>query len=477
MLLLRDMRSEGLVYAACGYRNSIMQLDSMMLGDSGAQTISVTAMRVIRRFLVPMAHEIERYFSMFGLCPYAIVRERIFVGDDPAYQRKFPGKRIDYAMVAVPRVIEVGAFHIKSYLDATGVKTVEVTNLRGEPIKTVVFSRTRQGPRVNSIYFDTECGAVLEEYILFKRKRRLLIAAMQRDFDAPIWVRKDTSRPTYANDMEMRRFEEYTNVVMDGYGYIHPATGVQEVDGLAILPNEYTTAPFQPRSNLRINEEQLVKQFAEVVASAFMVPLKELAQSGTGMINHRSESAVDEDRSKMSAGILLLLSDVSSAVQEIWQTLYKTAEVPIHFQMRPLIDIDRLQLIFNEGIIGDDVYRQEALKVMGIHPSRGTSGPLVRRVGSSPLSNPPHRPADGGFDVDVAAHAMASQSKRQRSLSDSESDASSLSDEEESASDSPANEAGGTDEAPLLGEEILAHAKRSSNRRRKRQPRRAIALW
>jgi hypothetical protein len=336
--------------------------------------------RLNKQYLIPIANDLEKYYSMFACLPFRVVQEQIYVGDDQTRKAKFGKHASDHAWVPVPRPMEMGTFEIEPYLDDNGVKRIRVLDTKGEEVKTVAFSKLRRGPNVFDPGFDSECGALLPEYKIMERKRAIAMDIMEREAYPVVWMRQEIASSNAPNDEENKRMEEFSNLVKDQHGYpeekpIH----ITENEGTVILPPRYNTTPYQPRPNLLVNEEALMRYFAQLVAATYQVPLKELIQEGNAMISHRSESAVDEDRAKICAANTVVADDIMEGIQYMYEQLFQVHNIPISFQMRPLVDIERLLMLHKAGMIDDDVLRSDSLAIVGIHPSRGTKGPLIRR--------------------------------------------------------------------------------------------------
>lgn len=382
MLNIDRMSRTGLVNAAREYRKSVLQIHKMNIVEYAGFENTPSMERWLREGMIPMASAVEANFSKYGLCPYKIMPKPFYAGDDQVYISKSGQYAQQYRHLHVAVPMELGSYTLEPYMDEHGVKHICVLDKNGDEIDTVVFSQYRTGPVLFGPGFDSEGGAIVDEFLRMERRLKLADKLLEREADPVVWLRKEVAKATQQNDVENQRYDELVERSRDEHGYPQEKEfQLSTKDGVVMLPPNINTATYQPKSNATVDEAQITLLFGHLVGNTYRVPTRKFAHEGKSFMSHRSESAVDEDRGDMCASLNELSSDLQHAMEKITVRLFKIP-IPWVFSLRVQADRMMMEWIHEKGMIDDNVLREEVFNLVGLSKSRGVNpkeiGDMVR---------------------------------------------------------------------------------------------------
>ena len=104
---------------------------------------------------------------------------------------------------------------------------------------------------------------------------------------------------------------------------------------------------------------------------ALKLPIQSSKRDGSTM-NGKSQSSLDDDRSKMSAAFSQLIADISQGLQSAGSEIYPDENdcIEVKLPHRTLLDFAAIDFLHLRGVISDDVAREEYINVVGIASHR-----------------------------------------------------------------------------------------------------------
>jgi hypothetical protein len=281
--------------------------------------------------------------------------------------------------VDIPICLEAGSFSVTAVLDETFSKSyiVKLFRLREQPTIHVIHSKFKSGPSAtDGTVVDSEIGNLYKEWKRLDEKRRTSQDILNKIKNMPVYIQKHASASNGANPIPNFRYDELANLKVDFFGYEEKKVleiSRNEENLVAILPDEYTTCSFQPRFDTKLvdvsYEEQ---QFMMLVDMGLKMPHQYLKRDASSMHSSRSQSAVDEDRSKMATAFTQIIAEITHGIKQVFCLVYpdETDDIIIHLPHRTLLDFDSIHFLHQRKVITDEVAHEEYMNVVGLKKAK-----------------------------------------------------------------------------------------------------------
>lgn len=378
MRAIIDMKRTTPVMCACEYRNQFINYREMVINEDAEWMNDEQVQLLIEKYWIPLGHRIEHFFSMFGVCPYYIEKIRIGENNDVAH---------------VPRLYEDEGFTIESVKDEKTGKKYFIYRERetDEEIKHVLKSMYHTGPSHNSPYFDSECGAVLAEYLQFLKIRELGLTIIEKEANPPLYIRRElpaTNQPTDIAEQTFLEALQVFNRKVDQYGYANKDEKnprnlrLEQGDGFLALPSQYNTVANVPRPHMLIDESFHWGRLVQLVTSTFKIPqvALELKRDGAMFGATRTSVASDEDRALANNTCMKIVEDIIQAFREVWELIRDEPDIPIYIPIRPHLDMEKVIGLVEFGAISHEHGIEIVLRTHGLVPPKGREGKRRRLV-------------------------------------------------------------------------------------------------
>jgi hypothetical protein len=371
MSLIYTMYEDSIVSAAANYRRSLIQMHKLVVveGDEG---LGVAMTRYINENYQQLGWSIRQYFDMFGLCPVRFIRKELFVGDDPVLREIYGDKLPDYLMIRVPIPLTKRSFDIETVMGENGCKRDIVTTYEGENIPDLLYCKDREGPRYNDPGFDSDCGAVLPEWIRLKTAEKINMEIQRSIMQPIIYLEKNgAALSSNAGDLNDADGDRIRDIVWNQYGYPRPGQPhIRPIPGGMIIPNDFRMCTTQPTKTMIINEKEIHDNLVKKVAAIWNISyaIFTLPSEGIGKLETSSFS-IDMERRRTASMMQVVISHVADAIQELLAREFGFM-ARVHIPMQPQVDMKTLQELRAAGILSDDFVRNESLNIIGVHHHR-----------------------------------------------------------------------------------------------------------
>jgi hypothetical protein len=384
MNLIYTMYEDSIVSAAANYRRSLIQMNKLVVVEGEGEMLGVGMSRYIDSFYQEIGWSIREYFDMFGMCPVRWVRKELYVGDDPDLRALHGDLLPDYIKIRVPVPLTKRTFDIETILGEDGFKEDIVTTYDGENIPTLLYCKDREGPRYNDPGFDSDCGAVLPEWIRLKTAEKINMEIQRSIMQPIIYLEKNgAALSSNAGDLNDAEGDRIRDIVWNKYGYPRPGQPhIRPIPGGMIIPNDFRMCTTQPIKTMVLNEKEIHDNLVSKVAAIWNISyaLFTLQSEGIGKLETSSYS-IDMERRRTASMMQVVISHVSDAIQTLLAMEFGFI-ARVHIPMQPQVDMRTLQEMRAAGILSDDFVRTESLNIIGVHHHR------IRELSRSDVQKP-----------------------------------------------------------------------------------------
>ncbi len=331
---------------------------------------------LIRDYMVPFGDSMFDHFVVFGLMPFVLVKETI------QYQNIKETFKI-------PKALELGSYEITTIMTKNYKKEylIHINNVVKQPEIYLCISKYRKGPSVTwSDMCDSECGILYHEWKKLKKHEQEISMLFKRATHPPLILQKLNNQMTQQNNLENFHYSLHSAQKLDHGFPIDTVPPIQESEetNCVYIPAHYEASKFQPHLDPSfLDMTPLIHAFYSSVDLTFKMPIQS-SKSDASYMHSRSRSAVDEDRAKLAASTTQMIKDIDYNLRRVFELVFdhenEASDLKIMLPHRSLIDFDNIHFLHEEGVIDDEVARDEYVYVAGINPDRATKGKLIKRV-------------------------------------------------------------------------------------------------
>lgn len=381
---MHAMRTTGVSYAAFEARWSLIHVDELILDAEEGQQPSVLMGRVTNFFWKTFLHEVDVCFSITGYALYVIRKERVNAKDDPVRKRKYGTGYSDWVYVDVPFVVPFGAVDVSYRMDESFRTVVVPLDDQGRPRKDVrvLYSR-RGGVNIKAQRFETECGALLEDWRRYNELMRMRDEVARQNARLMPYVEHVPESEQSRLGQEARRVEELLHAPeVDAHGYEIAKESVlrkvekpeeAKVQSFVEVPADRRLSSTQPAPRLTFDADKAHEKWVAQLAATLQVPLRHLrADEHKGLGSGGSEAAVQDDMGRAVRAAGERRNELVDALAEVFERIYgerpKNTHLPTASHLTP-------QLLFElqeRGVMGEAEVKDEMSLVLGLKRQRFT---------------------------------------------------------------------------------------------------------
>jgi hypothetical protein len=367
------MSTEDMVMSAITYLINAIQTDDLVLNEDDESFNSKDMEFIKKKFWVPAEIQVIKDFLITGVAPFRVVPYRYPSSKDPD---------VDMDTV-VPEMLTPRTWDIEwEYSEEARKMEMRVydrLSREDKPIETFVTSR-KWGPIANDYRFATPCGAVIQDYLLYKEKLKLANDVARKEAEPRVMIYRDTPAAGQASAVQYQRLDKLIGFLQGPdprTGYPNKADGkaldFRQHGPFTILPHPYQVASRDfPERRLVFDPETERIAMAEKIAGAFGIRPSVL---GVGSANGKggdfsskaSDREIDHRVNDFTGYISGLANDVAYAISEMYRMIHKE-NVRAYATIRPKPDHALIERMVSKGVM-DSVYaRNLHLRMIGVDP-------------------------------------------------------------------------------------------------------------
>lgn len=388
-----EMRMTGHSFAVFEMRDSMLHIDDMVIEAIHEDYGETTVQRVNRTFWAGCAKDFLRWFSMFGFV-FAGMRYEAVSAHGDVIRPKNEGSGKAYSAkhrVATPFVFPYKSVRMLLSVDKKGRECIVPVDEQGKLRSDVYVFRARSGGvRILTGRFETECGALLDEWRMYKRKRELHDRVVQ-----------ERAKPTpfieHMSKNDQTRLEESANSVhvATAYGDVITEDGVPPQDAFGrpieqdivlkkhvpqdenkakafvdIPPNRRVSA-VQVRPEADTNIENEHKRWMGLLTATLQVPQRYLQiESSRGLGASGNEATVEDDMQRAVRNATHLCDEITDCVLDFYTMINDVrpskVSIPTATHLTPTV----LYSMYDRGMLEPDVLAEEMARVVGVKRAR-----------------------------------------------------------------------------------------------------------
>lgn len=382
---IHEMRFKGPTCAAFETRWALIHVDELILDAEEGTAPSVLMHRVTDHFWKRFAYDVNANFEMFGFVMWRTRKEKVYARDDPVRKVRYRGHDSEFASVEIPFVVPFGQVQFVPRIDEKFREVVVPLDDNGKERRDVYVSYARRGGlRVRSRSFETECGAVLDEWRRYTQLVRLHDAVVTQNARLMPYVEHVPLNEQARMNDEARAVEALLHPAeTDEHGYEVPQQAVLRkverapeapVQSFVEIPNDRRLSSVQPLSSMTLDMETLHNRFLALLASTLQIPQRHLkAVQGSHAVPGAASAAVVEDelvRAIRAAGERRneIVDVLAEAFAHIYGVRPQNTHLPTASQLSPPLLFEMSE----RGYMGDSVVKEELSTLLGMKRTRFT---------------------------------------------------------------------------------------------------------
>lgn len=383
MLDIHQMRFTGASFTAFEARWALIHIDELILDAEEGKTPSVLMNRVTDHFWKRFAYDVNCHFEMFGFVLWKTRREKIYAKDDPIRKRKYGTGFSDYVWVDVPFVVPFLAVDLETKMDENFREIVVPLDENGRPRKDIFVAYSRRGGiRIKTQRFETECGALLEDWRRFEKLKSLHDdVARQGALVVPYVEHLPINEQN-----RMREAERGVEALLHGPKNLDP-TGfetaaeavLRKVDGNTQLNKQpFVMVPFdrrlctvQPQPRLEFDYEKLRLSWVGHLAATLQIPLRHMqTEEKTGLGSGGNEATVQDDMARAVRGAGERRNEIVDVLSDAFEKIFSVRPSHVHLPTASHMNPALLFSMQERGFMSDDSIKDELSVVLGMKRQR-----------------------------------------------------------------------------------------------------------
>ncbi len=379
------MRFTGVSFTAFEARWSLLHVEELILDAEDGKPTGVLMNRVTDHYWKKFAYYVYAYFEMFGWVMWKTRPEKFYAEDDPIRKRKYGTGYSKMVEVKVPFVVPYFAVDLETHMDDNFRETITPLDKNGFPRKDIRVSYSRRGGlRVKTQTFETECGALLNDWRRFNTLTALhdkvaRVSAEPLPFVEHMPINEQSRMQKTEGAIEDLH---HGPVTLDKFGYEIPTEKVlRKIE----RPTETTIQPFvevpadrklshaQVSSKLSFDLDVIHKQWIGHLASTLQIPLRHMqTEDNKGLSTGGNEATVHDDmaRAVRIAGERRneIVDVLAEAFESIFEVRPTNTHLPTASHMTPAMLFD----MHDRGVMADPEVKDELSLVFGLKRTRFT---------------------------------------------------------------------------------------------------------
>ncbi len=343
-MFLWEMRKASIVEQLFSRRSQPIRFGEKSIeGIIGIDIHDALISQMVQHFYQSLIKDIEESFEAHGSMLYVVEESKVALDNGEVRKMKVP-RKIDHHCYSFAFFRRPSDLKVKRLIRWTDQQT------RIQPY--VVDSISRKGAKIDTHFFDSECGLLARSYYRYLKMQQLRDDAIEKRAQAKPWIQHMSALQTQKPQEAVLHAPSYPGLTDKG----KKADAIHKKD-VVILPFQHVMCSHQPLPAMDIDMKEEEDRFTTEAGK--LLKLASWETYDYAKAQYKNELQVAHENSQQRTVVLERYDDISSAIATIFYVCFGVYEIQKDLPMRA--DYDTLIKMYKDGTISEDVVKKGIL--------------------------------------------------------------------------------------------------------------------